>query len=109
MWVGQGVWSLADDWGFIVCVCVCVCGSWLFDCAVARTMVPVEPHLLSSEPPTSAITNIPEGEGVFPPTHVGVRGEGCVGEDMGALPLEGVVICFNKKLPSLSSEQCCDM
>lgn len=102
--------------------------SWLFECAVAQRLVPVEPHLLANK---DAGSNAAEqaGEGGVV-GEGGVAGEGgtVAGEELddgargvageleegvaGAmgeggveekeLPLSGVVICFNKNLSSLS-------
>lgn len=99
----------------------CVC-SWLFESALARKIVPVEPHLLiNSSPEASPSTaaalvkpHLPDGSPKDPlPSPLSASAEGCgnaehEGLDESAI-LEGVVICFGKKLPSLSSEEASHM
>ena len=125
MWLGGGV-----SWGYCVC-------SWLFESAKARKIVPVGPHLLVSRSPeasrsTAAAAVEPhlpnespkephlpgESPRVPPISHMSTSAEGCDNvehfqEDLDtgdeSAILEGVVICFSKKLSSLSSEETCHM
>ena len=91
-------YSSAIKWGIPA-----VADSWLFESAVSQKIAPVDPHLLREEEEEEGKWE-EEGEG---------EGEGKGGaeddmeegesdyEEMDSI-LKGVVICFNRKLPSLT-------
>ena len=82
--------------------------SWLFACATAQKMVPLEPHLITS---TSTEQNGTETALTVTPvskpnsdSNVRMENENVEEEPGDNHPLAGVVVCFNKKMAAQESK-----